>query len=69
MGNPRMTLKDVAEDMKSRGCNLAMRTIADRIEDGTFPFGKITGTGSTGRRTFMILRRDYETWAEQYLGG
>jgi hypothetical protein len=69
MANPRMTLKDVADDMRSRGCGLALHTIADRIEDGTFPFGKITSTGNSGRRTFLIFRKDYESWAAEYLGG
>ena len=69
MASPRMTLKDVVDDMRKRGCRLAPTTIADRIEDGTFRFGKIVGTGHTGRRTFMIFRKDYETWADQYLGG
>ena len=68
MANPRMTLKDVADDMRSRGCGLARRTIADRIEDGTFPFGKITSTGNSGRITFIIFRKDYESWADEYLG-
>ena len=69
MGKAMMTLKDVADDMRSRGCSLALRTIADRIEDGTFPFGKITSTGNSGRRTFIIFRKDYESWADEYLGG
>ena len=69
MGSPRMTLKEVADDMRSRGFGLAPQTIADRIEDGTLPFGKITGVGGSGRRTFIIFRKDYESWAAEYLGG
>lgn len=62
-----MTIKEVADDMRSRGMGMAYKTITTNIENGTFPFATITGTGETGRRTFLILRRDYEAWADKYL--
>lgn len=68
MAKPRMTIKEVADDMRSRGMGLAYKTITDNIENGTFPFGTVIGTGETGRRTFLILRRDYEDWADRCLG-
>lgn len=67
MAAPRMTIKEVADDMRSRGMGLAYQTITDNIANGTFPFGTVLNTGKTGRRTFLILRRDYEAWAEKYL--
>lgn len=69
MAGARMTIKDVAEDMKRRGCGMTNSTIAKNIECGAFTFGKVIGIGETGRRTFLILRRDYESWADKYLGG
>lgn len=62
-----MTIKEVADDLRSRGMGMAYKTITTNIENGTFPFGRILNTGETGRRTFMILRRDYEAWADEYL--
>lgn len=67
MAAPRMTIKEVADDMRRRGMGMAYKTITDNIANGTFSFGTVIGTGETGRRTFLILRRDYEDWAEKYL--
>lgn len=67
MAGPRMTIKEVADDMRRRGMGMAYKTIAANIENGTFPFGTVVSTGETGRRTFVILRRNYEDWADKYL--
>lgn len=67
MAAPRMTIKEVADDMRSRGMGMAYKTITDNIANGTFPFGTVINTGETGRRTFLILRRDYEAWANRCL--
>ena len=45
MANPRMTIKEVADDMRSRGMGLAYKTITDNIANGTFSFGTVIGTG------------------------
>lgn len=68
MATPRMTIKEVADDMRRRGMGMAYKTIGDGIASGKLPFGTIINTGETGRRTFLILRRDYEVWADRYMG-
>lgn len=67
MAGPRMTINEVMNDMRRRGMGMTQRTIGDNIEAGVFPFGRVLTTGETGRRTFLILRRDYEAWADKYL--
>lgn len=67
MPNPRMTLKEVMEDMKDRGLPMTPKTISECLVSGALPFAHIIGTGDSGRTTFLIFRRDYEKWAEEYL--
>lgn len=67
MAGPRMTIKEVADDMRARGMGMTYKTITDNIASGVFPFGTVLNTGETGRRTFLILRRDYEAWADKSL--
>lgn len=61
-------MNDVLAEMRKRGMPIGQVTLSDGIADGTFPFGKVISTGKAGRRTFLILRRDFEKWAETYLG-
>lgn len=65
---PRMTLNEVLAEMRRRGMPMGQETLSNGIADGTFPFGKVISTGKAGRRSFLILRRDFEEWAEDYLG-
>lgn len=67
MPGPRMTLEEVRRDMCSKGMKVTNTTIADAIEIGAFPFGTVLGKKEGGRRNIMIMRRDYEKWAEEYL--
>lgn len=67
MLKPKMTLLDVCNDMRSRGAGMTQKTVADGIESGAFPFGKILSV-TNGRRHLLILRKDYETWANENLG-
>ena len=68
MPNPRMTLHDVCVDMRSRGFKIKENTLSDSIAAGVFPFAVLINTGKTGRRTYMILRHNYEAWADEHLG-
>lgn len=61
----RMTMNEVMSDMRSCGFSISQKTLSDGMVAGVFPFGTLLSTGQTGRRTFMILRRDYETWKNQ----
>lgn len=59
-----MTLLEVCEDLRRRGMGMTQRTVAEGIASGFLPFGKMITVGKTGRRTFFILRKDYEAWIE-----
>lgn len=69
MPNPRMTLADVCKDMRTRGMKMTNTTLAAAIEQGVFNFGKVISESETGRRNIIIMRKDYESWAKEYLGG
>ena len=69
MKQPRMTLEDVRAEMRARGLHIGQATLADMIEAGKVPFATMIGYGPTGRRSFLVLRADFEEWAKKYLGG
>lgn len=69
MGKPRMTLQEVLTEMRRRGMSIGQATLADMIEAGEVPFATIIGYGDTGRRSFLIMRKDFERWADEYLEG
>ncbi len=68
MCKARMTLLDVCADLRSRGMGLTQKTVSDCIESGVFPFGRILSVSPNGRRTFLILGKDYEAWADENIG-
>ena len=61
----RMTIPEVARDMRQEGFPISERFLAEGIETGEYPFGRVLRTGPTGRRTFLINRRDYENWKNE----
>lgn len=63
----RMNLDDVVSELRDRGFPIWKKTLADMIESGQLPFGHVLSIGNTGRRTFLILRSDFEAWADQKL--
>lgn len=65
---PRMALRDVCADMRLRGMSMSAKSLSDGIYAGAFPFGTILSTSETGVRNILILRKDYEAWADKYLG-
>lgn len=69
MQAPTMTLKDCTEAMRGYGIPCTERDIADAIEQGIYPFGRIKRRGTTGRRTFEIWRVDFERWLSERTRG
>lgn len=68
MTSPRMTVTDILTDMRGRGLKISQKTFRDGVDAGCFPFVKVLGESeATGRRNLLILRRDYESWADEYL--
>ena len=64
---PRMTLDDVANDMRAHGMAIEKGILSQCLKEKIFPFAHIVSVGETGRTTFLIMRKDYEEWARDYL--
>lgn len=64
---PRMTIQEVCRDMRERGMPISPKSLSDGIQVGAFPFGKVLSVSGTGIRNILILRKDYEAWARDYL--
>ena len=66
MGKPRMTLDDVLQDMRDHGMKMSKALLTECLKQNVFPFcTNIVMTG--GRNNFIIMRKDYESWAKEYL--
>lgn len=65
--SPRMTVDDVLDDMRAHGMSIGKVALCRCLKEGVFPFAHIIGTGPTGKTTFLIMRKDYDAWAEEYL--
>lgn len=68
MPGPRMTHKEVMEDLRARGFKIGLAAVSKNLQDGTFPFGAVIHRGPSGRVTTLILRKDYENWADEHIG-
>lgn len=64
---PRMTLDDVLADMRAHGMPMSKAVLSQCLKEGVFPFAHIIGQSPTGRTDFLILRKDYNEWAREYL--
>ena len=62
-----MTLDDVLADMRAHGMPMEKRTLSECLKNGVFPFATLLGISPSGRTNFLIMRRDYEIWADEYL--
>lgn len=68
MQKPRMTVNEVLKDMRSKGFSISPKTFNEGIEAGCFPFVSVLSQGeATGRKNLLIMRKDYEAWANEYL--
>lgn len=57
-----MTLEDVCKLFRSYGIPMEITRLADDIEAGIYPFGRLIKKSPTGRRTFEIWRVDVESF-------
>lgn len=57
-----MTLEDVCKLFRSYGIPMEVIRLADDIEAGIYPFGRLVKVSPTGRRTFEIWRCDVEAF-------
>ena len=64
---PRMTLDDVLADMRAHGMPMEKGVLSQCLKEGIFPFAHVLCTGPNGREHFLIMRKDYDKWADEYL--
>lgn len=57
-----MTLDDVCKLFRSYGIPMEATRLADDIESGYYPFGRLVKKSPNGRRTFEIWRIDVENY-------
>lgn len=68
MKKPTMSVNEVMSDMRSLGMSMSSKKFNQAIDAGCFPFVKVLGSSeATGRKTVLIMRKDYEDWVEEYL--
>ena len=63
----KLTLREVSRDLSQSGLTISSANLANGIASGIYPFGTVLNIGETGRRTFQILRVDYENWKEKVI--
>ena len=61
MSKPRMILDDVLFEMRKHGMSMSKTTLVEGIRQGVFPFAQDIGG------TYIIMRKDFEDWAAEYL--
>lgn len=64
----RMTLEDIAKDLRARNCPIDKGSLSRLICDGVFPFGHVLSTSGTGRKNILVLSADYYPWADERIG-
>jgi hypothetical protein len=65
---PKMTINEVIGDMRERGFKISQQRFTKCAKQGVFPFVTLFQE-SEEKKSFLIFRRDYEAWADEYLGG
>jgi hypothetical protein len=69
MAGAKMNVSDVMKDMRKRGYKISYGTLVNGIDMDVYPFANQIGESKNGRRQFLIFRKDYESWANEKLGG
>ena len=65
---PKLNTEELMRELRARGFSISHKTLMEGIENGVFPFVRVMGESLTGRKRFMILRSDFEDWANDRLG-
>ena len=69
MEKPRMNVKDVMDDMRRRGYRIGYSGLLYGFALGLYPFMKLLNVSPNGRNNFLIMRKEYEAWADENIGG
>lgn len=59
---PTMTLNEVLSEMRAAGIPCSCTSVADAIEHGIYPFGRVKSYGKCGNRRFEIFTVDFRKW-------
>lgn len=59
-----VTINEVAAMFRAVGIKATPVTLADGIEAGAYPFGRLVKKSGTGRRQFEIFRVDVQRFIE-----
>ena len=65
MPSPRMTKKEILDEMRKYGMSISDSILYEGIKQGVFPFGKYVEAFDTS--AYIIMRKDFEDWAAEYL--
>ena len=57
-----MTISELYQEMREVGIPCSPNSIANGIESGAYPFGRVVCTGETGRRRIEVFRVDFLAW-------
>lgn len=67
LGKAHMNVNEVMADMRQHGFPISPKKFNRMVDAGMLPFVKILAVSPGGRRTQLILRRDYEQWRKTEL--
>ena len=62
-----MTVNEVLGDMRKTGIRMSPKKFNYMTDEGMLPFVKVIATGTTGRRTQVIMRQGYKNWLKSIL--
>lgn len=57
-------LEETAAILRKAGMRISAAQVANGIECGRYPFGKVISVGPSGRRQTEIFRADLQHWLE-----
>lgn len=62
-----MTVNEVLGDMRQNGIRMSPKKFNFMTDEGMLPFVKVIRVSEGGRRTLVIMRREYQTWLKSIL--
>lgn len=59
-----MTVVEVVAELQKVGMKTSSKHVADSIESGAYPFGRMVKKSGSGYRSFEIFRADFFAWLD-----
>lgn len=63
----RIGLHEISERMQQAGAGIGNEALYKMAREGKLPFVTDIHMGPNGRASFVIWRKDFERWADEYL--